>query len=451
MTPAPVRPLPTPPATVQVRLLRRLFSEPQGVLDELAAYGPVVGLGAPPARFAIVGDPAAIRELVAMPNDTFRWNHKFNLLAVVVGSGSMIVSDGADHRRRRASVQTAFSRRRLARWIPMILERIDDRIDAAVPARDTERRVPIDLYEFARELVLEMVTHALFGARVADEHAAEFGELFRTAQQYLERPAYRQLPHPFPIGARGRVRADRQRFDAIVDAEIARRRSEPSGDPFDVLEVLVADGSLDDSEIRDQVNTLIGAGFDTTAAAVAWTMISIGDDTDIWGRLRSEADDVLGDDASAAGDAQLQRLDLAARTVRESLRLHPPGVLSPRETARDVVVAGHTIPAHTLVAWSAYLAGRDPAAWPDPMRFDPDRFLDVSDDQRALMDAAWLPFGGGRRNCIGFALAQIELTLIVARVAQRLDVELRLEGPPTPVGMVVNRPRGGVPAVVRRR
>ncbi len=447
MSPTAVHPLPSPPPAVQLRLLRALFREPQPALDEIARYGPVVGLGAGPLRVAVVGGPAAIREMVSMSPDRFRWNHRFNLLSVVVGEGSMIVSDGDQHRRRRSSVQAAFSRRRLARWIPMILTRTDAAIDRAVAARSSRT----DLYELGRELVLEIVVHALFGQRMADDHAAELGDLFRRAQDYLELPAYRQLPHPFPVGRRGQVRADREAFDRIIDAEIAQRRAAPTEDPFDVLAVLVEDGSLTDAEIRDQVDTLIGAGFDTTAASIAWMTVSTAGDRALWARLRAEADAVLGVDVTDAGDEQLRALDLAGRTVRETLRLHPPGVLSPRQAAEDLTIGGYPIRSGTLLAWSAHLAGRDPDAWPDPLRFDPDRFVDVDDTQQALMDAAWIPFGGGRRNCIGFALAQMELTLILARMAQRLDVELTLADQPRPVGMVVNRPFGGVPARISSR
>lgn len=93
--------------------------------------------------------------------------------------------------------------------------------------------------------------------------------------------------------------------------------------------------------------------------------------------------------------------------------------------------------------WSAHLAGRDPTAWADPLRFDPDRFADTTAESRSLADIAWVPFGGGRRNCIGFALAQMELTLIIARLAQRLDIAAITHELPRPVGMVVNRPTGG--------
>jgi cytochrome P450 len=109
------------------------------------------------------------------------------------------------------------------------------------------------------------------------------------------------------------------------------------------------------------------------------------------------------------------------------------------------------IPKGALILWSAHLAGRDAAAWPDPLRFDPDRFVGLDDDRRALAEMTWVPFGRGARNCIGFALAQMELTLLVARLAQRLDLSPVPANVPAPAGMVVNRPTGGTPMRVDLR
>jgi cytochrome P450 len=335
----------------------------------------------------------------------------------------------------------------------MILERTDLAIDRLLSSA-ADAPGDVRMYRFGRSLALEVVLHALFGERMA-EHAEELGDLFQRAQDYLEQPAVRQIPHRIPRTARARVRADRQRFDALVDAEIDRRRRHPTGDPFDVLEVLVVDGSLSDAEIRDQVNTLIGAGYDTTAATLAWTIACTASDDSLWRRLRDEADDVLGPiggdgpGADRSGNDELMRLDLAARTVRETMRLHPAGVLGPREATSDIVVDGRRIARGTLVLWSAHLAGRDPGCWDDPLRFDPDRFVDPTPEQREMANLAWVPFGGGARNCIGFALAQMELTLVISRLAQRVDVELVDAGTPRAVGLVVNRPEGGVPASVR--
>jgi len=440
------RPLPRPPFRRQPGYLRRMFADPQPVLEELRdRYGPIVGLGAGPVRIAVVGDPQAMHEVFRAPIDSFRWGHKFNVLGFVVGPQSMIVSDGADHERRRKSVQVAFGRRRLNGWIPMIVDRTDAAVDRlAASLADGPRQV--DLYPVGREIVLDVVVRSLFGDRMAGRRD-EIGSLFQRPQDYLEAPAVRQIPHRLPFTARARVRADRQALDRIIDAEIAARRLRPTGDPLDVLEVLVAGGDLSDAEIRDQVVTLIGAGYDTTAATLAWMLWCAALSPALWPALGAEADAVYGPvgSTSSPDDTTLAALDLAGRVMRETTRLHPAGAVSPREAATDLVVGGRLIPAGTLILWSAHLAGRDAKAWTDPLTFDPDRFVDPLPEQRALADLAWVPFGRGARNCIGFALAQMELTLIIARLAQRLEIRPVGETMPRPVGMVVNRPTGGAP------
>ena len=448
-----VRSPPSPRGVDQVRLLRRLFVEPQPVLDELCATcGPVAGLGAGPVRMAVIGDPAVLRELFALPSSSFRWGHRFNVLGFVVGEGSMIVSDGEDHRRRRGAVQAGFGLRRLRGWVPMIVDRVDAAVDALEVALPADGAV-VDLYPFGRRAVLEVAVTAFFGDHLAPR-AREIGDLFQRPQDYLESPAVRQLPHPFPFTRRARVGQDRKALDTIIDEAIAERRRAPGDDPPDLLGALVDTGDLTDAEVRDQVVTLIGAGYDTTAASLAWALWCAATTPGLWAALRTEADDVLGptgSEGSAADASAVDRLGLAARVVRETLRLHPAGALSPREAAVDVEVGGFGIARGTLILWSPHLAGRDPEAWPDPLRFDPDRFLDPDADQQAAIDDAWVPFGRGPRRCIGFALAQMELTLAVARLAQRLDVDAGGASPPRPVGMVVNRPEGGVPFHVRAR
>jgi len=420
-------------------------------------YGPVAGLGLGPVRFAIVGGPAELKELFALPSDRFLWGHKFNPLPVVVGKGSMIVSDGADHKRRRSSVQTAYSRRRLNSWIPTIVEQSDAAIDRVAATLDGKTG-DVDLYPVGRLLVLNVVIRAFFGERFA-ARAEEIGDLFQAPQDYLESPALRQLPHPFPFGARPKVKAARKAIDAVLDAAMADCRRAPSGDPNDVLETLVQDGSLSDSEIRDQVETLIGAGYDTTAASLSWMFWCAALEPGVWARLRAEADEVFGPfgDAREGSDEAprdhvlLNRLVFANHVMHETLRLHPAGVVAPRQAAADVRIGGEVIPKGTFILWSAHLAGRDPVAWPDPLRFDPERFADLSPEQKAVADEAWVPFGRGARNCIGFALAQMELTLMISRFAQRLDVTPTTKVAPHPVGMVVNRPTGGVPMKVSLR
>ena len=446
--------LPGPRGRANARYVRRLFSDPAPALDALRAeFGPICGLGYPGVRLAIVGGPPLMHEMFSMGADAFRWSHKFNVIGVrfVVGKESMIVSDGTDHTRRRGAVQRAFTRPRLNGWIPMIVHRTDAATYDLVASAGGARTV--DLYPIGRDLILGITIHAFFGERLA-RRTAEFSDLFQRAQAFIEAPAIKQLPHPFPFTARSRVRADRREIDRIVDEEVADRRAHPVGDPLDILEVLANDSTLSDSEIRDQVDTLIGAGYDTTASTLAWLLWRAASEPGVWQQLRAEADLVLGplDGPSADPDERsFARLDYTQRVVRESLRLHPAGLIGARVAARDLVLGQHRISKGTLIVWSPYLAGRDDSVWTDPLRFDPDRHRDMTPEQKAATDRAWVPFGRGPHMCIGFALAQMELTLILARLAQRLDLTPTSSTVPRPVGMVVNRPEGGAPFQVNAR
>ena len=203
------RDLPGPPVSQQVAPLRQIFTQPHPVLDELAAtYGPCFRLGFGPVRMAVLGDPTVIADLLAMPVASFRWGHPFNVIGFVTGPTSLIVSDGPDWKRRRSSVQSAFSRRRINRWIPTIVDQTDATIDALVADLDGRTEVR-DLYPVGRSLVLQIVVRTLFGDRMA-QRAPEIGELMQRPQDYLESPAIKQLPHPFPRTARRGPRRPRR-------------------------------------------------------------------------------------------------------------------------------------------------------------------------------------------------------------------------------------------------
>ena len=448
----PNLPVPRPTRREQVRLMRRLLSTPQSALDDMAAaYGPICGLGAGPLRMTIIGQPSLIRELLMLPNDRFTYDIPISPFGFVVGKTTMISSDGDDHRRRRGSVQQAFSRRRLERWIPMIIDRTDAAVDQLL-ATSTPDAV-VDLYPFGRRLLIDIVLRTLFGDRLATR-IDEIDQRFARSQLYLSRPLFRQLPHPFPWTERAAVRRDREALDAVIDDAIDASRSDPpvGDDTGDVLDALVHRSDLSDEEIRDQVKSLIGAGYDTTASSLAWMLWEATNSQRLWAALRSEADDVLGDAHDAPPDnAALTALDLARRTMRESLRLHPASGVAARKTVTETRLGQYVTPRGTMMLWSPYLAGRDPSAWVNPDRFDPDRFTVLDTSQQALADEAWVPFGRGPRMCVGFALAQMELTLILSRLAQRLDIRPTSTDIPEPGGLIVSQPRGGAPMFVSER
>lgn len=436
-------------------LTRRLFADPAPVLDEcVARYGPTFSFGFGPFETVFVGDPHHMDTVFSQPNESYRWGHFLNFLGFVVGPTSMIVSDGEEHRRRRSAVQPALARRQLDGWIPMIVAEtdrmIDDRLQSLLNGAD-----PVDLYPLGKDLVMGITVKAFFGNGMQDR-IHELLSVFDEAQAYLELPALQQIPHRLPRTRRARVRAGRRRFDQLVDDEIARRRrkfqsDQPANTPTDLLDAFVeTDSGLTTEEIHDQVNTLIGAGYNTTAATIAWTLVRALNTDGIWSALRAEANNVFGDAdgsrrAGAIGPEQFRQLTYASAVVHESLRLHPAGLVGPRQAATDIELDGMTIRNRAMVMWSPYISGRLEETWPDPLQFDPDRYSAVDEDHKKLMDLAWTPFGRGPRRCIGFALAQMEVTLIVARMAQRLDLELLDRTTPKPYGLIVNRPTGGVP------
>lgn len=430
-----------------IAALRGLTSDPCPTLDALVAeHGATFAVRAGPLTMAVVGDPAHLTQLLATTTDAFKWGHRFNVLGFIVGPGSMIVSDGDDHRRRRGATQPGFARRRLDGWIPLIVGATDRLIDETLLTTIAAD----DLYPYGRTLVRRIVVRVLFGDALGDR-ADELGAILEPAMTYGVQPALRQVPHPLPYTRRARARQALRAADRIIYEEIERRRSHdqpaPDDEPPDVLDTLIA-SALPTSEIRDQTITLIAAGYDTTASAFAWTVLRAARAPEVWSKLRSEADAVFADDIDGS---TRRRLTYADAVVRESLRLHPPGVFSPRQAERDLQLGDFPVKKGSMILWSPWIAGRLPDVWQDPLEFRPERFVDPSPEQQAAIDGAWLPFGRGPRTCIGFALAQMELTLALARLAQRVDITFTRAEVPRPVGMIVNRPDGGIPATVAAR
>ena len=215
------RPIPRPARRDNVRLIRMLFSDPPAALDEInATYGPICALGGGPMQVIVVGRPGLIQQLFTTPVESFRWAHKFNVVGLrfVIGRTSMIVSDGADHDRRRAPAQPAFARRRLNDWIPMILDRADAAIEQLVAELPGDGGATVDMYPIGRRLILGITLRAFFGDRFA-ARVDEIGDLYVRPQRFIEAPAVRQLPHPIPFTFRAKVRADRRAIDRLIDDE----------------------------------------------------------------------------------------------------------------------------------------------------------------------------------------------------------------------------------------
>ena len=232
---------------------------------------------------------------------------------------------------------------------------------------------------------------------------------------------------------------------------LAGRRAGPASDAGDLLAMLLAvrdeetGEGLTDGELRDQIITFIGAGHETTAVALAWTVFLLCRHPEAADRLRAEVADALGVRTPTADD--LPRLAYTRRVIEESLRVYPPVYAVIRDVVADDEIGGYHIPARSAVILSPYITHRHPDFWPDPEAFDPDRFLPERSAGRPRF--AWYPFLGGPHQCIGQEFAMMEMVLAVAMMVQGFRFHLAPGARAEPRPMVTLRPSGGMPVYLR--
>jgi cytochrome P450 len=239
-----------------------------------------------------------------------------------------------------------------------------------------------------------------------------------------------------------------RRLDETVRRFIRERRAsgEDKGDLLSMLLLAVDEegdgGRFTDEQARDQCMTLLIAGHDTTAAGLTWLFYCLARHPQAAARVHQELDVVLGGREPTAND--LPRLSYTERVVKETLRLYPPAIaVFTRQAFSDVEIAGYTLPRNSLVQLISYVCQRDPRWFPEPERFEPDRFL--SERQRTLPQFAYFPFGGGPRVCIGNTFATMEMTLVAATLLQHLNVEPAAgQQEAQPAALMSLRPKGEV-------
>lgn len=205
---------------------------------------------------------------------------------------------------------------------------------------------------------------------------------------------------------------------------------------------------MSDEQLRDEIMTMLLAGHETTANALTWTWFVLSQNREIDRRLHEEVDGVLGGREAAADD--LPALGYTERVLSESMRLYPPAWGFGRRTIRPVTIGGYALPADLYMVMIPYVTHRDPRWYPDPERFDPERWLPEAKAARPKF--AYFPFGGGARSCIGEPFAWMEGVLLLASIAQQWRLELIDGAVVSPEPLITLRPKNAVPMrLVRRR
>jgi cytochrome P450 len=416
-----------------------------GTLERLhERHGEVVDFGYQPLqRVVLLFGPEANRYVLADDPENFTWREAMRLLEVVDGPSALLLSDGEEHRRRRRLVQPAFAVKRVDAQVGLSVAEVDRALEAWVPGRH------LDAHTDLRAAVRRIVVRGLFGERLGDL-ADQIGERLEPALRYVGRTPLTRLDVDLRWNGYGRARAATRAVDELILAEVRRRRAagvDAVADPDTLSALLVAaeeaegtDAPLTDAELCDQIRSLVAAGYDTTSSAAAWIVHALGSNPAELAALREQVHDTIGDRAPSVDD--LRAMPLVDGVVRETLRLWPPGLVGGRTAVADFEVLGHRVPAGRTVLYSPYITHRLPEVWGDPERFRPARWADGEP-----VPYSFVPFGGGTRRCIGFALATLELQVLTVRLAQR--ARWTLDRPTaTGAGLATFAPKGGVPITV---
>jgi cytochrome P450 len=438
-SPRGLPPGPREPAAWQ---LYRWIGDPVPFLRESRArYGRAFTIRLPGSIPVVMfSDPRAIKDVFTGSPDVLHAGKANVVLEPMVGANSLLLLDGPRHLRERRLLMPPFHGDRMHRYGAVMRE---------ITLRSMERwprGVSFPVHAQTQSITLDVILRTVFGLEEGAQMTALRGRLV----ELMDGVSNPWMLLPFvqldfgPRSPGGRLRRLREEVDAALYAEIDRRRRSGAEGREDVFSMLVEakyeDGtSMGRESLRDELLTLLAAGHETTATALAWTFHLLVENRRVLDRLVAELDALPPEKAADA-----PYLDAV---VKESLRLQPvvPGV--GRALEAPMRIGDWDIPAGTMVAPSIYLTHHDPDVWPDPERFDPERFV-----HRKPTPYEWLPFGGGVRRCIGMAFALYEMKVVLATVLRGLAIE---RAPGARVKLVRRAvtftPSGGMPLVVRDR
>ncbi len=410
-----------------------------------AEYGDVasiemVGVG----DIVLVSDPDLIETVLR--SDEFRKAAiAKEVLSDLLGEG-LLLAEGDRWRRHRRLVQPAFGPEQIRTYTTAMTDRAVEFADEIDPGET------YDLGTLMRRLTFRILLDAVFGTDIDYERwdlQDAFADVLEPGKP-LKQPIAYSVPRWVPIPMWRRYNDAIDHFESVIETLVDRAR-EGAADRDDLLSMLVRaseDGDvLSDTDLRDEVMTMLFAGHETTATALTFTWHLLGTHPEVERRLVEELETVLGGDPPTMAD--LPALSYTERVVKESMRLYPPVPALGREPVVATELGGYRVDPETTIALSQWVVHRDEALYDDPLSFDPDRWERTPEDERHRF--AYFPFGGGPRRCIGEEFAMAEAKVVLATLARAYRFELDDERPLDPSVSIVTKPTRAVTAVPHPR
>lgn len=428
-------------------LLGHLLDFRRDVLAALVAsrqrYGDVVRFRLGPHVVHLVAHPRPIEHVLLTRHDNYDKNTRSSAKIRAVTGPGLLTSSGAAWLRQRRLTQPLFARERVAAFAPIVAEEAQAMLERW--AAPVERGEPIDVASELMRLTCTVIARALFGADVS----ADLPLIERSATVLMEH-AWLRLRRVVDLGVALPTPSNRRFTRALreLDDLVRRIGQQRRADGEDLLTLLRArrddptETGFSEQELRNETITLLLAGHETTANALTWTFYLLAANPSAAERAaqeaRSRAAGVL-EVQPPSGEGYLQR------AFREALRLYPPIWIMERRAIGADVIDGFAIPAGSSVIVSPYVTHRHPEFWPEPERFDPDRFL-----QSDAAADAYLPFGLGQRYCIGSSVAELEAKIILQSVLERYRLSLPEGRVVRPLPGITLRVDSGLPLYARR-
>jgi cytochrome P450 len=395
----------------------------------------------------MVSDPDAIESILVRNASNFLKSRDYAAIASFLGKG-LLTSEGAFWKSQRQLIQPAFRHENIAKYAQIMSVSA-----AALMANwiDGEAR---DLHQEMGELTLDVVAKSLFGSAVSHDSRFIGTEIAAVMDRFMSQAILSfLLPERMPLPKGPRLLRSRYRLGKVIQNIIRDRRANPT-DSGDLLQTLLAAQDehgtrMTDAQLQDEIMTLFVAGHETTANALTWTWYLLAQNPGAEQKLHEELNNVLGGVPPTLAD--LPRLPYTEMIIKESMRLYPPAWGIGRRAINAFELNGYGIPAGTNVFMLQSLTHRDARFYPDPERFDPERWRGDPIRRGRLPRFAYFPFGGGPRVCVGAGFAMMEATLLLATIAQRFSFSLPAHSTVTPFFSITLRPKYGLPMLLHRR
>ena len=448
-TPEVIQPLPNMVQLPRLQQLYNWIARPYAYLDDCAEkYGEsftmrIFGFD----NLVFLSNPQAVKEIFADNGTLFDSGRGQEIIAPLLGKNSLLVLDGDRHKRERKMLMPPFHGGRVKSYAQIICDVTQEMSAQWQPGQQ------ILAGELMPSITLEVSLQTVFGLREGSRYQ-QLKALLISWLDMTGSPAGSSMLF-FPLFQKdwgrwspwGKVVRYRQQIDALLQAEIDERRAQATTPGGDVLSLMLlardeVGQPMTDAELKDELVTMLAAGHETTAAALCWAMY--------WVHRLPAVKDKLMTELNSLGE-NVELLEIAAlpyltAVTSETLRIYPIApIAAPRISTQAVTINGHTFPPETFLTPSIYSVHHREALYPDSKMFRPERFLD-----RQFSPSEFLPFGGGNRRCIGYALAKLELNLVLATLLKQQSFELVNNRPVTPRRRgVVLATSDGVPLLVK--